>query len=329
MSGVTEASANLLVDATLSPQAALVASWQNGFPFVVTRGRHVVGVNVYVASAGYWVGDVPRVLHNAAFWSAIPAFVSASPTTGVVPAGARVQVAVNLDATGLNRGNYDARLALTSNDPDESRVIVPVRLTIPCTGTGVACAPLALCHDVTVPANGLCRAQATATEVDGGSRDGAGRPVVLTLQPAGPFALGATPVTLTVTDQDGESSTCSAIVNVVDVSPPELSVTLSPATLWPPNHRMVRVTATVAAHDNCGPPSIVLVSVRSSETDFGHGNTANDVQQATPGTADFVFLLRAERAAGGSGRVYTAIYRAMDSSGNTALAAGTAAVGHR
>jgi hypothetical protein len=89
----------------------------------------------------------------------------------------------------------------------------------------------------------------------------------------------------------------------------------------------VDVTATVVGSDNFDPnPSVTLVSVTSNEPDNGKGdgNTVNDIVIVD----DVNFLLRAERAGGGSGRVYTVTYEVMDACGNTATASVIATVPH-
>ena len=69
MAGVTAAQGNLLGDVQLSSGSELVASWLNGEPLAATKG-HVAAINIFVAASGYWSGDIPLILHNAAFWSA-------------------------------------------------------------------------------------------------------------------------------------------------------------------------------------------------------------------------------------------------------------------
>ena len=111
---------------------------------------------------------------------------------------------------------------------------------------------------------------------------------------------------------------------------PDISIYVTPNTLWPPNHRLVDIEASVVANDVCSIPTVALTSVASNESDNGEGdgNTINDIQEADIGTADFHFELRAERAGGGAGRVYTATYTATDGSANPASASAFVVVPH-
>ncbi|HEY3177158.1 MAG TPA: hypothetical protein VGK94_15500 [Candidatus Polarisedimenticolia bacterium] len=145
--------------------------------------------------------------------------------------------------------------------------------------------------------------------------------------------LGAHPVTLRVTDAAGESSLDGALVSVVDTIAPALAVAPSPATLWPPNHRMVPVQMAAAAQDLCdASPSVALVSVVSSEPDdapgSGDGSTVNDIQDAAFGSPELGVTLRAERDATGRGRIYTVSYSAADASGNSVALSSLVSVPH-
>jgi hypothetical protein len=89
--------------------------------------------------------------------------------------------------------------------------------------------------------------------------------------------------------------------------------------LWPPNHKLVEVHATVLVEDECDPnPVFALVSIINSEPDngTGDGDRPHDIQNTEYGTADVDFSLRSERAGTGDGRTYTITYVATDSSGN-------------
>jgi M6 family metalloprotease-like protein len=128
-------------------------------------------------------------------------------------------------------------------------------------------------------------------------------------------------VTITATDYCGETSSCDADVEVIDNTPPEITVTLSRDVLWPPNHKMADIVATVVVTDNCcAAPTFRLTKIESNEPDNGKGdgNTTDDIQYAAFGTADTAFQLRSERMGGGDGRIYTIVYTAEDCVGNTA-----------
>jgi hypothetical protein len=142
------------------------------------------------------------------------------------------------------------------------------------------------------------------------------------------FPLGTTNVTLTVNDgQYNDTDTVS--ITVLDTTPPEITVSVTPDDLWPPNHKYIEVTTAVTAHDICdSSPTITFVSITSNEPDnakgIGDGNTIDDIVIVD----DFTFKLRAERAGNGSGRTYTITYQATDASGNTAQAYATVTVKH-
>jgi len=110
-----------------------------------------------------------------------------------------------------------------------------------------------------------------------------------------------------------------------DTTPPTLSVTLTPVTLWPPNNKMVSVTATITVKDDYDPePEIKLESITASET-----LAANDIQNAQLGTDDRQFSLTAEREGTNlAGRIYTITYSATDASGNKTTASATTIVPH-
>jgi len=111
----------------------------------------------------------------------------------------------------------------------------------------------------------------------------------------------------------------------VDVTPPTLSFTLSPGTLWPPNNKAVPVTATIAVQDDYDPePEIKLESITASET-----LVDGDIQDAQFATDDRNFSLAAKRDGNNmAGRIYTVTYSATDASGNKTTASATVSVAH-
>ena len=145
------------------------------------------------------------------------------------------------------------------------------------------------------------------------------------------FDLGPTDVTFTATNDIGFSNTCTATVNVVDTTPPTISVTLSRYVLWPPNHRMVTISAEVEVDDICDPnPTFVLTSITSDEPDngLGDGDRPDDIQGEEIGTPDTDFQLRSERQGTGDDREYTIVYTVMDESGNSATDTDVVTVPH-
>ncbi len=141
--------------------------------------------------------------------------------------------------------------------------------------------------------------------------------------------------TLTVTDTGGLSSTAATQITIQDTASPLLSVSLSPNSLWPPNHRLTPITASVSASDACSAnPAVRLISITSNEPDdgTGDGDQPNDIQAINGGPVPVgtdvrSFLLRAERAGSGSGRVYTVTYSATDAAGNSTTSSAVVVVG--
>lgn len=105
------------------------------------------------------------------------------------------------------------------------------------------------------------------------------------------------------------------------------SVSATPASLWPPNHKMTPVTISASVTDNCpGAPTWSVTSVTSNEpiNGTGDGDTAPDWTIAGPHAVS----LRAERAGTGSGRTYTVTIAAKDAAGNTATGTTSVTVAH-
>jgi hypothetical protein len=142
--------------------------------------------------------------------------------------------------------------------------------------------------------------------------------------------VGSHVVTLKVTDKMGATDTDTVTVTVVDTTPPVVSLRMSPDRIWPPNHKMKTVQAILNIQDCDSAPRVQLVSVTSNEPDngLGDGDTSNDIAGASLGTDDRSVQVRAERAGGGSGRVYTFTYRVTDASGNATTVSANVTVPH-
>ena len=129
------------------------------------------------------------------------------------------------------------------------------------------------------------------------------------------FDVGTHQIGLSVSDSNAPAVTCSTTVTVQDTTPPEIrQITATPNSLWPPNHKMVKVKLGVEAVDVCGSVTSRIISVTSNEPEngVGDGNTRRDWQV----TGALSLNLRAERSGKGSGRTYTIAIEATDEIGN-------------
>jgi len=105
---------------------------------------------------------------------------------------------------------------------------------------------------------------------------------------------------------------------------PRLSVSLAPTILWPPNHKLVTVNASVSADDENFPnPAVQLLSITSNE------RLENGDVVAQYGTPAQTFQVKSERKGDEkTGRIYTVTYSATNSCGNSATASKTVVVPH-
>lgn len=184
-----------------------------------------------------------------------------------------------------------------------------------------------MCQDVTVFANENCQALVTVEQVDAGSYDPDGDPVIIEMSPEGYFDLGETEVTLSITDDSGETDQCTATITVTDNESPVLNVVSEPIILWPPNHKYETIDLTqlvLSVSDNCNSLSMGNVFITSVSCDEeenaigkGDGNTMNDI---VLGDDCQSVMVRKERNGKGNGRVYTIYLGVTDESGNTAFA---------
>lgn len=121
---------------------------------------------------------------------------------------------------------------------------------------------------------------------------------------------------LTATARDhADNVSASAPVSVtVDNTPPAISTSPAPATLWPPNGKMVPITLSIVVADALDPrPRVALVSITCDDA----CDANQDIAGASFGADDRQFELRAKRRGSRSGRTYTITYSATDAAGNT------------
>ncbi|MBM2815176.1 MAG: hypothetical protein HW421_1938, partial [Ignavibacteria bacterium] len=174
-----------------------------------------------------------------------------------------------------NVGNNTVTLTVTDNNGNISTATSVVTVQD-------VTAPTAITKNITVYLNASGNATITASDVNDNSSDVCGI-ASLSVSPNSFYCnnVGNNTVTLTVTDNNGNVSTATAVVTVRDNTAPTISVTLTPNRLWPPNHSMRTISASVSVNDNCTAGlSYVLESVTSNEPDNGQGDgdTPNDIQ---------------------------------------------------
>jgi len=133
------------------------------------------------------------------------------------------------------------------------------------------------------------------------------------------FSEGVYTVAYRSRDQAGNVEQTKSIQFQVDKTAPTLAVALDKSTIWPPNHTMVPVVATLSATDaGSGIESVVLTSITSDKPDSGLGDIHADF-----GTPSTTFSVRAEKD-----RVYTVTFTATDKAGNKTVKTATVTVPH-
>ena len=152
---------------------------------------------------------------------------------------------------------------------------------------------------------------------------------VVTATPASgsTFPVGTNEVVWSIVEGTNDLASCSFNVIVEGTEP--LVITnawVSKTLLWPPNHKMVKVTVFYQDSGNCDSSPDCALTVTSNEpvNGRGDGNTKPDWQVLD---AHHV-LLRAERSGQGDGRTYTITITCTDTSGNSATVDVTVLVPH-
>jgi hypothetical protein len=137
-------------------------------------------------------------------------------------------------------------------------------------------------------------------------------------------AEGTTTLTFSSVDNAGNSEAPRSVKIQLDKTPPSLTCRAFPATLWPPNHKLVPVRVLVKFTDALsGIDAFQLISLTANQP-----ITPDDVAGFTIGKPDVLGLLRAERDGYRADRIYTLTYQGNDVAGNTASCSTDVTVPH-
>ncbi|MCB0195045.1 MAG: S8 family serine peptidase [Anaerolineae bacterium] len=142
-----------------APGYNIYSAWNNGSYATISgtsmASPHTAGCVALVKAAnpGLTIGQIEDVLINTSVdlgntgpddtfghgrlncYAAVDAvrsdgWLTASPVNGQVIAGGNATVELTFDAGNLSNGSYSANLTITSNDPDESALTIPVSLVV-------------------------------------------------------------------------------------------------------------------------------------------------------------------------------------------------------
>lgn len=180
-------------------------------------------------------------------------------------------------------------------------------------------APTAL----TISAGANCTAAVPdiTSEVIGSDNCTAANQLTVTQSPTAGTVLtsGQHDITVTVTDASGNQTATTVVLQIVDNTAPVIaSVRSSPEVLSPPNNRLVPVTLTVVAADNCDPTPVSQIESITANVPVAAG----DIQITGSLTAN----LAATKNPTGGDRVYTITVRCTDATGNSSTATTTVTV---
>tara|TARA_R110000850_G_scaffold218852_1_gene344376 strand:- start:201 stop:4634 length:4434 start_codon:yes stop_codon:yes gene_type:complete len=134
-------------------------------------------------------------------------------------------------------------------------------------------APVAVCQNITIALDADGLASITAEDLDGGSTDNCGSALTFTASQTDFDCshVGDNTITLTVTDAEGNSSTCTAIVTVEDTIAPE-ALCVAPFTIQLDANGTASITAAdidAGSSDTCGIDSITISQSEFTCADLG------------------------------------------------------------
>lgn len=294
-------SANLDATGNATISAAMINNGSNdncGIASAVASTTNFTCVNVGANNVTLTVTDVNG---NVASCNSIVSVIDA-----VAPTAICQDLTINLNAAGsstitasmINNGSSDAcgvaTLTASQTIFNCSHVGAnTVTLTVMDVNTNTSTcsstvtvvdniAPIALCQNVTVNLDATGNATVTAIQVNNGSSDACGIASTDVLPNAFTCAnVGPNTVTLTVTDVNGNTSTCTSTVNVIDnIAPIALCQAITVNLDATGNASITAASINSGSFDNCGIASTVASTTNFDCTDVGNNTvtlTVTDV----------------------------------------------------
>ena len=129
-------------------------------------------------------------------------------------------------------------------------------------------------------------------------------------------------------DPAGNQEEAHQLTIRIDATPPTVTVALKPATLWPPNGKMVKVSVSGTITDATSGVDLTGVSFRVTD-EYGSIQPRGPVTLGADGSYSFAVSLEASRRGIDlDGRVYTVTMSAQDQAGNTASTSRMVVVPH-
>lgn len=245
----------------------------------------------------------------------VPADITAEATSGAGAVVSWVATATNsgsivcTPASGSTFALGTTNVSCTATNPSGSDTET-FNVTVVDTTPPALTLPGDITAEATSASGAVVTYTATATDLVDGNVS-----VACTPPSGSTFPLGGTHVSCVATDAHGNEASGGFDITVQDTTPPQiLEISVSPDTMWPPDHKMVPATVTVVAFDLVDPtPVAQIVSVTSNQpvNGTGDGDTAPDWKITGPLTVD----LRSERS-GNADRIYTITVEVSDDSGN-------------
>ncbi|MGB0387636.1 MAG: choice-of-anchor D domain-containing protein [Ardenticatenaceae bacterium] len=125
---------------TVAADATRLADFTDGTPLVVAReknGSRRVDVSFPMITSAVqpsWGvntnSNATLLITNAFEWLVDSNWLNVDPESGTVAPGSSQSLNLSISGSGLSSGTYTNTLSITSNDPDEPQLTVPVTLTI-------------------------------------------------------------------------------------------------------------------------------------------------------------------------------------------------------